>query len=59
MLFLDEPSSGLDSEMAAGVMNSLVRLAQKGRTVVSEAGRACVGGACMCVGGGLGGCKDW
>eukprot|EP00198_Chlamydomonas_reinhardtii_P002835 XP_001692171.1 predicted protein [Chlamydomonas reinhardtii] len=34
VLFLDEPSSGLDSEMAAGVMNSLVRLAQKGRTVV-------------------------
>ncbi|KAG2452090.1 hypothetical protein HYH02_003126 [Chlamydomonas schloesseri] len=34
VLFLDEPSSGLDSEMALGVMSSLVRLARKGRTVV-------------------------
>ncbi|KAG2423172.1 hypothetical protein HXX76_010940 [Chlamydomonas incerta] len=34
VLFLDEPSSGLDSEMAAGVMAGLVRLARKGRTVV-------------------------
>ncbi|GFR41628.1 hypothetical protein Agub_g2355, partial [Astrephomene gubernaculifera] len=34
VLFLDEPSSGLDSEMALSVMTSLVRLARKGRTVV-------------------------
>ncbi|GIL85954.1 hypothetical protein Vretimale_9015 [Volvox reticuliferus] len=34
ILFLDEPSSGLDSEMALSVVTTLVRLARKGRTVV-------------------------
>ncbi|KAG2497615.1 hypothetical protein HYH03_004359 [Edaphochlamys debaryana] len=34
LLFLDEPSSGLDSETAAGVVAALARLAGKGRTVV-------------------------
>ncbi|GLC42363.1 hypothetical protein PLESTM_001325100 [Pleodorina starrii] len=34
VLFLDEPSSGLDSEMALSVATSLVALARKGRTVV-------------------------
>ncbi|GIL61808.1 hypothetical protein Vafri_18548 [Volvox africanus] len=34
VLFLDEPSSGLDSEMALSVVTTLVRLARKGRTVV-------------------------
>ncbi|KAG2499529.1 hypothetical protein HYH03_002475 [Edaphochlamys debaryana] len=35
VLFLDEPSSGLDSEAALGVMSALSRLARRGRTVVA------------------------
>ncbi|KAG2497031.1 hypothetical protein HYH03_005034 [Edaphochlamys debaryana] len=34
LLFLDEPSSGLDSETAMGVVAALSRLARKGRTVI-------------------------
>jgi ABC-type multidrug transport system ATPase subunit len=37
IIFLDEPTTGLDSEMAVSVMTSLSKLAHSGRLVVGGA----------------------